>query len=348
MRDRRRIVEMWRRGDSVALITLVRVEGSSYRKVGARMLVGADGQYVGSISGGCLEAEVVHKAPWMVRSGAVIVRYSTFFDDTAEMPFGLGCGGAVNLLIEPAGTVEFQILMEALEASLEGVGSHVTTWLPEAGRPLRRAVTAESPGESADTFTETILPPQRLIVFGAGDDAKSMVELAALLGWRVTVVDGRAHLALALRFPQATQVLVAKEFGELEGLAIGPQDAVVIMTHSYEQDRTWLAGALSRRPGYLGLLGARNRSALLVSETAATLGWSVEQVCQHVYAPVGLDLGGDGPDAIALAVIAEVQGRLNGRVNVSRQMTAAMVAAQMEQGLQKGTSQAAVQSRCAL
>ncbi len=339
---------MWRRGESVALITLVRLEGSSYRKVGARLLVGADGQYAGSISGGCLEAEVVHKAPWMVRSGAVIVRYSTLFDDTAEIPYGLGCGGTVDLLLEPAGTPEFQSLMEALEASLEGIGSRVVTWLPEAGQRLQRVINPPATAEVPGVFAETILPPQRLIVFGAGDDARSMVEAAALLGWRVVVVDGRAQLAKAQRFPQARLVLVAREFAELEGLGIGAQDALVIMTHSYEQDKAWLAGALKCRPRYLGLLGARHRSALLVSETAAALEWSVDQVCEQLFAPVGLDLGGDGADAIALAAIAEMQGFLNGRIGVSRRMTAAMVAAQMKQGAQKGSSQGSLQPRCAL
>ena len=86
MRERRQIVELWERGDAVALATLVRVEGSSYRRTGARLLIAANGDYAGSISGGCLEAEIVRKAQWMVRAGATIQRYSTLFDDTADIP----------------------------------------------------------------------------------------------------------------------------------------------------------------------------------------------------------------------------------------------------------------------
>ena len=105
MVDRRRIVRQWRQGAARVLVTLVRVEGSSYRRPGAHLLIGVDGgEYAGSISGGCLEAEVVRKAAWMVREGAVVERYSTLFDDTAEIPFGLGCGGVVDLLLEPAET----------------------------------------------------------------------------------------------------------------------------------------------------------------------------------------------------------------------------------------------------
>src|SRR5579875_4051013 len=101
MIERRRIVERWQRGDAAALATLVRVEGSSYRAIGARLLISADGSYVGSVSGGCLEAEIVRKAQWMVRNGPHVERYSTLFDDTAEIPYGLGCGGTVDVLIEP-------------------------------------------------------------------------------------------------------------------------------------------------------------------------------------------------------------------------------------------------------
>ena len=95
-------------------------EGSSYRRPGAQLLIGADGEYAGTISGGCLEAEVVRKAAWMVRDGAIMERYSTLFDDTAEIPFGLGCGGIVDLLLEPAETPECRALLEAMEASLSG------------------------------------------------------------------------------------------------------------------------------------------------------------------------------------------------------------------------------------
>ena len=341
MRERRRIVELWRRGGAVALVTLVRVEGSSYRQVGARLLVAGNGEYAGSISGGCLEAEVVRKAAWMVRDGAVVERYSTLFDDTAEIPYGLGCGGTVELLVEPAGTAEFEGLMEALEASLEGVETRVVTWLPENGERLRRVV---GEVETEGGLEERIEAPQRLVVFGAGDDARPLVQMAALMGWNVVVVDGRAQWARTERFPEAVLVMVAEGFGELEALGIGAKDAVVVMTHSYEQDRVWLAGALGCGPRYLGLLGARHRSALLVRETAALLGWSVERACEGLFAPVGLDLGGDGAEAIALAVVAEIQACCEGKLGSSRRMTAEMV----EEQIARGGASRYVQAQCAL
>jgi len=366
MRERRKIVELWQRGDAAVLVTLVRVDGSSYRRVGARVLIASNGDSVGTISGGCLEAEVVKKAKWMVRHGAVIERYSTLFDDTADIPYGLGCGGTVDLLLEPAGTAEFEAVMHAMAATLNGERLRVLTRMqensakltreirdecgellfasmtvttescfnnePSKGHGLSRAVNGpqKNGGFSPEGITEwheLLEPPQRLILLGAGDDAQPMVQMAALLGWSVLVADGRAQMATAERFPEAERVVCTDSVAEF---ALGERDAVVVMSHSYEQDRAWLTQSLPATPRYLGLLGARHRSALLVSEAAALLGWSLEQVCNQIFAPVGMDLGGDGAEAIALATIAEVQAFCEGKLDFSRRMTAKMVAEMVE------------------
>jgi xanthine/CO dehydrogenase XdhC/CoxF family maturation factor len=175
-----------------------------------------------------------------------------------------------------------------------------------------------------------------------------MVQMAALMGWSVTVVDGRVQWARAERFPEAERVVVAEGFGELAELGIGARDAVVVMTHSYEQDRGWLAGALGCGPRYLGLLGARHRSALLVSETAAMLGWSVERVCEGLFAPVGLDLGGDGAEAIALAVIAEIQASVQGKLGSSGCGSGRMTPAMVEVQVAEGGASRYLRAQCAL
>src|SRR5579864_4658343 len=120
MMERRQTVRLWHQSGVAALVTLVRAEGSSYRRPGARLLLTASGGYAGTISGGCLETEVVRKALWLTHEGAVVERYSTMFDDTAEIPFGLGCGGMVDLLLEPVDTPECGALMEAMESALLG------------------------------------------------------------------------------------------------------------------------------------------------------------------------------------------------------------------------------------
>src|SRR5450631_2213267 len=162
MVDRRRIVRQWKQGTAKVLVTLVRAEGSSYRRPGAHLLIGADAEYAGTISGGCLEAEVVRKAAWMVRNGAIVERYSTLFDDTAEIPFGLGCGGIVDLLLEPADTPECRALVGAMEASLGGSEARVVIWLPVNGKTLRRAVLSSN-GEVL--FRSDGLSPDELDAF---------------------------------------------------------------------------------------------------------------------------------------------------------------------------------------
>ena len=345
MQERRQIVKLWREGGEFVLATLVHVEGSSYRRTGARLLMAADGRYAGAISGGCLEADLMRRARWAVREGAVVQRYSTLFDDTAEIPFGLGCGGVVDVLLEPGDTAEFGLLMRAMERSLGGQAQLVRTTLPTDGRPLERDVAdsqdaAEEQSRSG-MVVEALLPPARLVVLGAGDDAQPLVSMAAMLGWEIDVADGRRQWARAERFPAASHVAVM-EAGTEGVLRAG--DAAVVMTHSYEQDREWLLAALRADTRYLGLLGSRHRSALLMSEAAAMLGWPVERVCERVFAPVGLDLGGDGAEAIALAVVAEVQAVLQGKLGKLQRMTAADVAAQVE----KGGASLYLQTQCAL
>jgi xanthine/CO dehydrogenase XdhC/CoxF family maturation factor len=244
--------------------------------------------------------------------------------------------------------------MEAMEGSLGGKESTVVTWLPGEGKSLRRVVFGAdgavrfasealseakvdcaksllAGGSYEGRFVEELRAPQRLFVLGAGDDAKPLVSMAALLGWNVTVADGRGQLARAERFPEAQRMVTLGEMSAA-GLGIKRDDAAVLMTHSYEQDREILASLLPVAPGYMGLLGARHRSSLLVSEAAAMIGWTVAECCELIHAPVGLDLGGDGPEAIALAVIAEVQACCQGKLGISRRLTAESVARQIAKG----------------
>ena len=348
MMERRLVVKFWERDRSGVLVTLVAVEGSSYRQCGARLIAGEKG-YAGTISGGCLETDVVKKAAWFTRTGAKVERYSMAFDDTAEIPFGLGCGGTVDLLFEPLDTPEGEALFQAMHRSLKGYESTVVTFLPGGGRGLRRLILGPQgevmfvsdgvseekvscaralvPGKQYEgRFVERLQAPQRLVVLGAGDDAKPLVSMATGMGWSVIVADGRAQLARPERFPEAAVTVIGEE------LDVRREDAVVLMTHSYEQDRELLVRVLPLEPRYLGLLGSRHRSSLLVSEAAAMLGCTVAWCCERVFAPIGMDLGGDGPESIALAIVAEVQGVVHGRGLASRRLTGEEVAQQLEKG----------------
>lgn len=351
MREREAIVEQWEAGSAAALVTLVRIEGSSYRQPGARMLVTNNGATFGTISGGCLEAELARRARWVARNGPVLERFSTVFDDAADMPYGLGCGGTLDLLIEPVDSPEAAALLSAMRDALGGARRNVVTWLPGKGTPLRRAIydasgTSLFHGEGAAqeqaTFDEWLEPPQRLFIFGAGYDAQPMTTFASLLGCRTVVFDGRSQLARRERFPNADEVYASSSLADT---VIAREDAVVIMTHSYEQDRSWLTSVLPHHPRYLGLLGSRHRSSLLVSEAASALGWTLERACENLFAPVGLDLGGDGAEAIALATIAEIQACCNGKLGHSRRMTPATIEEQIEK---HGSASQYLQTQCAL
>jgi xanthine/CO dehydrogenase XdhC/CoxF family maturation factor len=382
MVERRRIVDLAIRHQSErgVLITLVRAAGSSYRKPGARMLVVGQ-EFAGTISGGCLEAEVVRKAEWTVRGGAAVKQYSTALDDTSDIPYGLGCGGTVDLLFEPSGTPEFAAVLSAMQRSLDGLPSDIATILPEPGKPLQRVVEcggelvfcsdtrrgthsdtrsdtrSDGPGDRPshmpsvltleaaraggmeNLFLERMAAPQRLVLFGAGDDAQPLVRMAHLLGWSVTVVDGRRQLARADRFPEALRV-IALPAGDVAPIAITPEDAVVLMTHSFEQDLAWLSATLPLAPRYLGVLGARQRSGLLVREASAITDISIPQCCERIHAPVGLDLGGDGPEAIALAVMAEAQACCMGRPASSRRLSSTDVQSHLSRADVSGYTQA--------
>ncbi|MGC1782026.1 MAG: XdhC family protein [Acidobacteriaceae bacterium] len=380
MVERGEIIKLWRslRDSSGVLVSLVGVEGSSYRRPGARMYVQA-GAYVGSISGGCLEGEIVRKAPWLTRAGASIERYSTRFDNpfdesngnadsnggingefaaSGDIPYGLGCGGVMDVLLEPIAAPETEALLLALEAAQIGKMFACATVLPDGvGRTFARVIFDESDeiffasagldsatvthlarlarkanlaetvsisrgGETRDVFLETILPPQRLVIFGAGEDARPLARMAHLMGWRVTIADGRGWLAQPARFPEAEQVLVlGRGKCDLDALQLSGRDAVAMLTHSFDQDRNLLPQLLPLDLRYLGLLGARHRSQLLLTQVAQQLGWTPEDCLRRIHAPIGLDLGGDSPEAVALTIIAEIQSALHEKDAVSRRMS---------------------------
>ena len=334
LKERRDVVALCRDAAAGVLFSVVRVAGSSYRRPGARMAVLPDGRTAGSLSGGCLEADLLRRAAWTVRDGAVVERFSTRFDDTAEIPYGLGCGGEIDVLAEPLATPEAAALLEAVEATLRGEERTVFTCLPDdANRAFARAVldkhgqvlfrSASFPIEQAvlhETalcdggsrsiqtagvlFAERLLPVQRLVIFGAGEDARPLARMAAEMGWVVVIADTRSQQLNESRFPSVVGRVLATSAADVPVL---PSDAVVLMTHSYEQDRRLLAELLPVAPCYLGLLGARHRSALLLNEASSLAGVGLRLAVERTHAPIGLELGGDGPEAVALAIVSELQ-----------------------------------------
>lgn len=301
-----------------ALATLVDVAGSSYRRAGARLLIGADGTRLGSVSGGCLEADVVERARTVIVSGvADVVTYDTTSENDLVWGVGLGCHGIVRVLIERMAPAPRWA--QALATNCEQrqpTGLAVVWQAPDsAGLPLGTRLDngALPANNGVSIFRETILPPRPLLICGAGDDAQPLARLAKELGWHVTVADPRPAFATTDRFPEADAV-VATPTNRIASLAADdPRAAAVIMTHHYVHDLPLLRALLPRDLAYLGLLGPKKRGDRLLAELEKEGLVITGEMRARLHAPIGLDLGGDTPEAVALAMMAEMQSILNGR-----------------------------------
>jgi xanthine dehydrogenase accessory factor len=348
MRELYAILDAWRGleahdGDPV-LATVVHVTGSTYRRPGARMLLFSGGRRIGCISGGCLEGEIVRKAWWLTESGApAVVVYDTSADEDAAWEFGLGCNGAVHVMLERVNAPAVRDMLGYLDARRAARKAAVVVTVVRQDGPSAVQVgdrllcdgfqapagsligsVLEAPATlhaaaalrekrsrlvhlgTADLFVEWIGRPLSLVVFGAGHDAIPLVSFAGLLGWDVTVADGRPAYARADRFPGAVRVISPAAGDPLRDIEINEDTAVLLMTHNYPLDLRLLPRILPQRPRYLGLLGPRQRGERLFAE----LGVS-PPACIH--SPAGLDAGGDTPEAIALSIVAEIQAATNSR-----------------------------------
>jgi xanthine/CO dehydrogenase XdhC/CoxF family maturation factor len=293
MKETERILDLWSAarsaGESAVLATVVKTRGSSYRLPGARLLITQGGRHAGSISGGCLEDDLLKKAWWLTENGPVVRRYDTTPDEEiATGGYGLGCNGIIHVRIErlaPEATSALDIIREV--------------------RTQRQPVSIEHVVAPGEVWVETLQPPIRLLIFGAGDDAVPLTELARNLGWEVWVFDGRAHYARPERFPQAHEVATRGS----SPAPIDPWTVAVIMSHSYSQDLNALRELSSQPLPYLGILGPAKRTAQLLADAEL----NAAALVPRMRAPMGLDIGADGPEQVALAVIAEIQSVLNGR-----------------------------------
>jgi len=300
------------------LCTLVHTAGSSYRRPGARMLVLADGTRIGSISGGCLEEDAIARAVVVARTGrAELVVYDTTSENDLVWGVGLGCHGVVQVLLEklPAAPAWAHVAAENLRASRPTPLAVV--WKSDdpalLGTHLAEALPASRAG--TEVFHDTLPPPVPLIIFGAGDDALPLVRFAKDLGWHVTVGDARPAFATGERFPLADHVPIVRPEEPLssQGIALGPQSVVVVMTHHYVHDKPLLRQLLPQPLAYLGLLGPKKRAEQIVRDLAAEGAHFTAAQLSRLRAPVGLDLGGEAAGEIALSIVAEIRAVLAGR-----------------------------------
>jgi xanthine dehydrogenase accessory factor len=316
MKEIQQILELWahteRAGESAVLATVVKTNGSSYRLPGARLLLTRTGQRAGSVSGGCLEDDLVKKAWWMTESGPVVRRYDTTPEGEIASGYGLGCNGVVYVLLErvtPGHAEILDLLREVRATRRAKTVAHVVEPAARAGERL--VVDDPSAGalQDVEAFIETLAPPVHLLIFGAGDDAVPLADTAKYLGWRVSVFDGRAHYARREKFPGVDELVARPPAKSAAALSIDPWTVAVLMSHSYSQDLEALRELSSKPLRYLGILGPRKRSMQLLADA----GLDPLRLMPALHSPMGLDIGADGPHQVALAVAAEIQATLNGR-----------------------------------
>ncbi len=282
---------------------------------------------IGAVSGGCLEADLVARAPDVIARGlAELARYDTRISDDVVLGLGLGCQGIIDVLIEPLegvaldGAIAFYerlvtrrepvTVLTLLRDTDDGIAVGARAVVDAAGRILEgdERLLTRADGVSR----EVIRPATSLVVCGAGTDAMPLVVLAKQLGWHVTVVDHRASFVTAVRFPEADVLvclnLTSDDTSLASHIAIDERTMAVIMAHAASHDRAYLHAMLDAHATYIGVLGPRRRTLELLGDRAIDGG-----LPDAVHAPVGLDLGAESPDEIALAIVAEIAAVSAGR-----------------------------------
>jgi xanthine/CO dehydrogenase XdhC/CoxF family maturation factor len=322
MKELQDILQIVHRGPGpFALATLLRVEGASYRRPGARLLTDGTSVLRGSLSGGCLEGEILARAAEVLADGIPrLLRYDLRGDADLVWGSGSGCEGILEILVERV--VGFPDWMVWIEEAWSSRTSLVlqTDLSPENLGARSRASQAGGPARG---LAATFSPPIALWILGAGDDSRPLVRLAKELGWTVGLLDHRPAFARPERFPEADTVQAGHPAAMIPGLPLDDRSAVVLMTHNYHKDLEALRHLLPSPTGYLGLMGSRARGAKLLAELAVA-GLTADA---RLHTPVGLDLGPGDPETIALAILAEIQAALHGRSGASLRDTPTAVSA---------------------
>ena len=346
-------------GKKSAMAAVVHVDGSSYRRPGARMMVTDDGELTGAISGGCLEGDALRKAMLVLsQQQSKLITYDTSDEGDATIGIQLGCEGVIQVLFEPVDPGNknnpIQLLRKAVALRQQSVLVTLVSLQDKKNKQPGTCLLMDANGNisgeipyaelqdavmedvqlvmqqqsslfknyqykniSVTAFIEFLQPPVSLVVVGAGNDAIPMMQIADTLGWEVRVVDGRGTHAKPERFTAACQVLVSKPEKVLEQLAIDSQTVFVMMTHNYNYDLAMLKVLLQRKVIYIGMLGPKKKLERMLDELRDEGIALTDEQLNSIYGPVGLEIGAETAEEIALSIIAEIKAVLSNKTGGS-------------------------------
>jgi len=298
------VIELQKAGLNFVLATVVRVDGSAYRRPGARMLIAENGNWWGGISGGCLEGDILKKAQLALFSQSYkSIIYDTREEDPFALGIGLGCQGVIEILINPFQDQINQLVSE-LEKHLAGNVAH--TLSISYGKvfqiALQEAVESHGCVWEEEIFTEYLPAPMTVWVFGNQFDAQAFIQQANIVAWRVNWV--------GILSKMSSDVLVNRRLGFDDLWPIESTDYIVMMTHDLEKDVKILEKLLSAptKPAYVGILGPKKRFEKLQNHFKEDL-----VTLLPISTPIGLDIGAEGPEEIAISIMSEILLTKNNR-----------------------------------
>lgn len=342
-------------GRNSALVTVVHLEGSSYRRPGARMLVSDDGAMTGAISGGCLEGDALRKALLVLnQQQRRLVTYDTNDEEDASIGVQLGCAGVIQVLMEPMNKDDpnnsIELLRKAVAKRQVSVLVTVFSLQNKKGYQHGTCLLVEEDGTISgnlkdDTLREMLLddvelsfreqrssfknytsdqteitafieyinPAVSLILIGAGNDVIPLVSMADIMGWETTVIDGRPSHAKKERFSSTCQVIISKPENVLEQISIDQQTVFVLMTHNYNYDFAMLKALVKTKAKYIGMLGPRKKFDRMLDDMKSEGIKLSDEELSMIYSPVGLELGAETAEEIALSIMSEIKAVLAGK-----------------------------------
>lgn len=311
----------------IGLATVVETWGSAPRRAGAKLAFTASGRVAGSVSGGCVEAAVLEAGRDVLTSGTPRLLHFSVADETA-WDVGLACGGTIDVYVEPLDIEAYRLVRAwissgstaALATVLQGPEGLAGQKLASTGAlrdadpqelsailPLLAAVThtgRKQLDDGIDVLVEVYRPAPQLVMVGGAHIAVALARLARVTGHQTAVIDPRRVFGAAERFPDVDRLLHAWPDKAFEEVALSPGTALVTLSHDPKIDDPALAAALRSDAFYIGALGSR-RTHRLRLERLSRLGFTAEEL-DRIHAPIGLDIGAENPEEIAVAVLAEV------------------------------------------